>query len=129
MIADLAIAILACAAIAYVAGAPRRAPGRFPDLVRATEDELNSKKRSALGAIIDIEDERTVGKLSQEDFEILRREYEAEALDALMELDSLGSVPDDDLLEAEIAEMRARLACPRCGAPRLSAGPCERCGG
>lgn len=128
MIADLAIALLACAAIAYVAGAPRGAPGRFPDLTRATEDELTSKKRSALEAIIDMEDERTVGKLSQEDFEILRREYEAEALDALMELDTLQSVPDDDSLEAEIAEMRARLACPKCGAPRLSAGPCERCG-
>jgi hypothetical protein len=128
VIADLAIALLACGAIAYVASAPRTAPRRFPDALRVTEEELEAKKKSALGAIIDIEDEKTVGKLSDEDFEILRREYEAEALDALIELDGLQRVPDDDSLEAEIAAMRARLACPACGAPRLSAGPCERCG-
>ena len=128
MIADLLIALLACAAVAYVASAPRTAPRRFPDALRSSEEELEAKKKSALGAIIDIEDERTVGKLSDEDFEILRREYEAEALDALLELDSLQTVGDDDALEAEIAAMRARLACPNCGAPRASSGPCERCG-
>lgn len=128
MIADLFIALLACAAIAYVASAPRTAPRRFPDSLRASEDELRSKKKAALGAIIDIEDERSVGKLSDDDFEILRREYEREALDALIELDGLETVNDDDALEAEIAAMRARLACPNCGAPRTGADVCERCG-
>lgn len=128
MIADLAIALLACAALAYVAGGARAAPGRWPDLRHSVEDDLEEKKMAALGAIVDIEDERSVGKLSDEDFEILRREYESEALNALIELDGLQSLPDDDSLEAEIAAMRARIACPNCGAPRSSAGSCERCG-
>lgn len=128
MIGDLVVALLACAAIAYVASGPRAAPKRWPDAAGVAEEEAQAKKNAALEAIIDMEDERNVGKLSEEDFEALRREYEADALEALLELDALERVPDDDALEAEIAAMRARLVCASCGATKNSAGPCDRCG-
>lgn len=138
MIATLVVAVLACGALAYVA-APIRSR-LDPSLDPSFElDELQGKKRAALTAIIDIESERDVGKLSGEDFAILRSEYEAEAMDALVRLDALrapGGEEDADL-EAEIAAIRRRLAesgrpeslaCPSCGAARAPGGPCERCG-
>lgn len=140
MIAAAIIAALACAALAYVAAPLRK--GRRPTNERAADiEELESRKRAALTAILDIENEREVGKLSTEDFEVLRAEYEVEAVTALVELDAL-RVPDEDRLEAEIAAIRDRLgretsraepedaviACPSCGAPRVMGRACERCG-
>jgi rubrerythrin len=52
-----------------------------------------------------------------------------EALQALRELDELGARDaDDDELEREIAELRARLQCPRCGALREPGEECPECG-
>ena len=140
MIAALVIALLACAALAYVATPmrSRRDEGDEPSPIPA---ELESKKRAALTAILDIENERDVGKLSDEDFQVLRGEYETEAVSALLQLDSLRAAEDgaEAGLEAEIAEIRARLAasggrrgdllaCPSCGAPRVPGRACDRCG-
>jgi hypothetical protein len=44
----------------------------------------------------------------------------------LTELDAL-SGPEDDALEAEIAEMRERMTCPRCGALRSPGEACPSC--
>jgi hypothetical protein len=97
--------------------------------------ELYARKRAALGAILDIESERDAGKLSNQDFAALRAEYEAEAIDALRDLeradgaDPRMDLPEpDDELEAEIAALRAELICPRCGAPRPRGSLCPRCG-
>ena len=145
MIATIVIAALACGALAFVA-APMRSStssSREPSFDVA---ELESKKRAALVAIIDIENERDVGKLSSADFAVLRDEYETEAVAALIELDALRGSPGDDAgLEAEIAAIRERLAdshsqkpasstsaaliaCPSCGAPGVPGRACERCG-
>ncbi|HEY7876332.1 MAG TPA: 50S ribosomal protein L32, partial [Actinomycetota bacterium] len=104
--------------------------------------DLVGRKRAALTAILDMEDERDAGKLSDVDFAALRHEYEAEAAAALVELDALrgsgGTI--DESLEAEIAAIRARLQddspraaasleeCPTCGTPRVPGRTCERCG-
>lgn len=87
------------------------------------------KKASALTAIIDLEEEAQVGKLTPQELERLRESYEREALDALAQLDALAAAPvAEDPLEAEIAAVKQRLTCPSCGAPRASGGTCSRCG-
>lgn len=128
MIAGILVALLACVALVYVVAPVRRGPRRDrpdPSLLAA---EATSRKRAALTAILDLETERDIGKLSSADFEVLRAEYEAQALKALAELDALKDVHGDDAIEAEIAEVRERLACPSCGAIRAGSGPCPRCG-
>jgi hypothetical protein len=134
VIPALVVAALALLALAYVAG-----PLRDRDEAAGEESEvaaeLAGRKRAALTAILDMEEERDAGKLSASDFAILRREYEAEAAEALVELDALRSqtTGNDAALEAEIAAIRARLAaplepCPSCGTPRAPGRACERCG-
>ena len=127
MIAALLIAILACAALAYVVAPLRAGPRSEPPDGSATEAEAAGRKRAALTAILDLENERDVGKLSLADFEALRAEYEAQALAALAELDALESTGGDDAVEAEIAAVRARLVCPSCGAVRAPSGACPQC--
>lgn len=131
MILVVVVALLACAALAYVA-LPLGRRGRA-EKEPSVEGELDARKTTALSAIVDLENERLVGKLSEEDFDVLRAQYEAEALQALTELDAVrarsGPDPgaDDSSLEAEIAEMRRRLACPRCGNLRTREGTCAQC--
>ena len=129
MILVVAVALLACAALAYVAlplgqrrGQKVEAPPRA--------GELDAVKRTALSAIVDLEQDRSVGKLSDDDFEVLRAQYEAEALSALTELDALRAQADEPVdreLEEEIAAMRLRLECPRCGGLRSTEGTCPQC--
>lgn len=132
MILVAVVALLACAALAYVA-LPLGRRGR-DEKEPSAEVELDARKTTALSAIVDLENERLVGKLSDEDFDVLRAQYEAEALQALTELDAVraqadggGREADDASLEAEIAEMRRRLACPRCGSLRSAEGTCAQC--
>jgi hypothetical protein len=91
-------------------------------------EEAGARKRAALEAIIDMENERASGKLSEAGFEALRGQYEVEAVRALKEIDALsGQLEGDDaVLESEIARMRAGLTCPRCGAWKTGE-TCERC--
>lgn len=100
-------------------------------LSEETDDvaEAQADKRVKLGALVELEEDRVAGKLSQADFELLRRQYESEAIAALKRLDSLTDqpVPEDDL-EAEIARVRSRLRCPSCGAPRQPSERCPECG-
>lgn len=139
MTTALVVAALACAALAYVAAPLRdRDEPALPDGDDA--GELVGRKRAALTAILDMEDERDAGKLSREDFAALRNEYEAEAAAALLELDALraSGSPVDEGLEEEIAAIRQRLAtsrersdvepCPSCGTPRAPGRACEQCG-
>ncbi|MGH2698440.1 MAG: hypothetical protein ACRDJL_04480 [Actinomycetota bacterium] len=129
MIPVLLIVLLALGALVWVTLPVRRGP-RVDGPPPAQElDEANARKRAALLAIVDLENERATGKLSQTDFTVLRLEYEAQALAALREADALrDSTLDDDELETEIAAVRERLRCPRCGAARRPGRPCEQCG-
>jgi hypothetical protein len=115
MIAYILIGALAAAALMFVLAPVRAGTGR--DLPHGTfaRDEAEERKRAALTALLDLETERDVGKLEDEEFVTLRTEYEAEAVAALDDLDRLGppgtaeTVPEDDALEAEIARIRAKL--------------------
>ena len=126
----LIIGALAVAALAFVT-APLRRPERTTEIDPATE--LEEKKNVALTAILDLEDERDVGKLSDADFAELRWVYESDALDALHQLDAaaLGGTPTDRL-EQEIARVRERLSGARCANCNAPLGPgtsvCTRCG-
>jgi hypothetical protein len=136
----LVVALLAAAALAYVALPLGQRRGRREE-APSLERELDARKRAALSAIVDLEADRSVGKLSEEDFDVLRAQYEAEALRALTELDELQSRTqgtEDASLEEEIAEMRSRVAraasagrpqetCPRCGGLRSTEGVCPQC--
>ncbi|MGH2736886.1 MAG: hypothetical protein ACRDKZ_15000 [Actinomycetota bacterium] len=128
MIAAVFVGVLACLALAYVLAPTRRGP-RF-DAPMTTEEfeRADARKRAALTALVDLEGERAVGKLSEADFVTLRAEYEAEALSALRRLDALRDSDDDDEIEREIAALRERLTCPNCGAAKAPGQACERCG-
>lgn len=129
MISALVVAALASLALVYVSLPLRHGARREPAHVSSPADEAAARKRAALVGIIDLENERDVGKLSSEDFDKLRAEYEAEAVTALRELDALtDSTWDDDELELEIAKIREQLKCPTCGAPRTPGGACATCG-
>ena len=131
MIYAFVIAALAVAALAFVAAPIRR---KEQDVVTDPALELEEQKMVALTAILDLESERDVGKLSEEDFAELRAVYEVQALDALHRLDGVTAPAADstDPLETEIARVRARLSssrCPECGGPRRpGTDACPRCG-
>ena len=86
-----------------------------------------SRKRLALEGILDLEEEREAGKLTDDDFEELRGVYEVEAVEALRALEA-SDVPPADPLEAEIAAVKERLRCPACGAARRPGTTCPSCG-
>lgn len=128
MIPWLVVAVLAGVGLFYVFQVSRRAEEHKVSQGETLADELDARKRAALVAIVDLEDEHEVGKLSNTDLNSLRATYEAEALDALRELDALrDSTFDDDELEIEIAAMREQLKCPNCGSVRSPGQKCERC--
>ena len=125
MIVMILVALAACAALAYVAVPLRREHTTDLEEHWAAE-QAGARKQTALQAIVDLEEERAVGKLSAVDFAALRDQYEAEALVALKELDALGT--PDDALEAEIAALRVSLECPECGGLRAGERVCPQCG-
>lgn len=128
MIGAIIVVVLAVAALIYVIAPLRRDDQRELPVGPSLEEDALERKGTALTAILDLEDEARVGKLTQEELETLRSEYEREALVALEELDRIAGPPGaDDALEAEIAAMKERLACPSCGALRTSGGACSRC--
>lgn len=102
----IVLAITVAGALYVAAALTRSRIDRDPG--KQVTAELAARKRAALVGIVDLEGERAVGKLNDEDFAALRSEYEAEAMVAIAELDQL-SAPEDDL-EREIAELKARLA-------------------
>lgn len=128
MIAVFVVALLAAAALAYVIAPLREAATDELATGPSLEEEAQERKATALTAILDLEEESRMGKLTQGELETLRVEYEREALLALEQLDRIAAPPlADDPLEAEIAAMKKRLACPSCGAVRTAGGACSRC--
>ena len=134
MIPGLVVALLAILALIYVSAPIRRAPmGDGAPILDddGTTSDAEARKVAALTAILDLESERDVGKLSEDDLAELRSTYEHEALAALAELDAAGALPAADPLEREIAALRDRLSqdrCPSCGAARPAGTTCARCG-
>ena len=129
VIPGLVVALLAIVALIYVSAPIRRPPAVLDD--DGPTSEAEARKVAALTAILDLESERDVGKLSDADLAELRSTYEYEALAALAELDAAEALPAADPLEHEIAALRHRLSqdrCPSCGAARPAGTTCARCG-
>lgn len=126
MIPTFIVLALSCFAAFYVARSLKEgaASARVDE---GASLEAEDDKRLALAALIDLEEERDSGKLSRDDFERLRTTYEVEAVDALRRADAATDDGDEDDLEQEIARVRDRLRCPRCGAIRPSGELCPRC--
>jgi rubrerythrin len=134
MILELVIVVAALGALAYVAFPIWRGGGSLVGEVSTRADEAAGRKRAALDAIVDLEEERAAGKLSESDFTNLLARYERDAVRALDDLDAARAPGTDADLEAEIAAARARLVCPECGRSKATAAreaasnPCPRCG-
>lgn len=128
MIPAIVVALLALAALVYVAAPMRRGPRRDADAGPDPRSALEERKDAALEALVDLEEEADMGKLDERELKSLKQRYEREALEALAALDSVDLVGRDDPLEAEIAAVRERLTCAVCGAPREPGTRCARCG-
>ena len=128
MIPAIVIAVLAILALAYVAAPIGRTQRSIED--EPAEAPAEEKKRVALTGILDLEEERDGGKLSEVEFSELRRRYERDAIAALKELQRREPVTElDERLEREIAAARDRLRCSTCGAPRTTESDrCPSCG-
>jgi hypothetical protein len=92
-------------------------PGGIDD---AKWKELVDAKHAVYRSILDLEFDRSVGKVADEDYGILRHQHEVEALALLREMDAMAAAADaagaastqgvpQDTLEAEIAAARERL--------------------
>jgi hypothetical protein len=115
--------------------------GQEAPLVSAGEEpsEAQFKKRVSLLQLRDAEYEFAMGKLGDEDYQMLRKEISTEALEAIREEEveaegEASSFAEGSAdIEDEIAEVRARLSggafCSECGFPN---GPdakfCGECG-
>ena len=84
--------------------------------------ELVDAKHAVYRSILDLEFDRSVGKVAEEDYGILLHQHQAEALALLHEMDALASAAaeapvatkaPEDTLEAEIAAARERLHPPQ----------------
>lgn len=130
MIGVAIVAALVGIAVAYIVQpllkGPRTEAADPPRLAQEAEE----RKRAAILAILELEEEHQIGKLSTSDLAALRAQYEAAALRALRELEELGveSRIESDELEAEIARVKAQLSCPHCGAIRDPSEACPACG-
>lgn len=128
MTGALLVIVLAGIALALVLIPLRTGPRHARPDRDSLAVEAMDRKDAALTAILDLEAEQQIGKLSEPDFDALRDEYESQAVLALRELDALGGRASDDELEAEIAELRAHMTCPNCGAARVPDRACRQCG-
>ena len=128
MTAAIVIGALTLAAIAYIVAPIGRRARRIEEATPETAPE--ERKRVALTGILDLEEERDGGKLSDTEFADLRARYERDAIEALNDLDDRSPRGDvDDRLEREIASAREKLRCGTCGAPRgIEATRCPSCG-
>jgi hypothetical protein len=107
-------------------------------------DPEETAKGVALTALKEIEFDRETGKLSDADYELLKRKYTAAALEALR-AEQETSAPSDieAVIAAKVAVLRGEgpacptcgprpepdaLYCSACGRPLAQRGHCERCG-
>jgi hypothetical protein len=84
--------------------------------------DSSREKELALAAIRELEFDYATGKISPEDYALLRARYEARALQAIRRAataasGTAGGEPDlEALLEAEVAARRRSRRCASCGA-------------
>jgi len=112
-------------------------------IIEETEwDLLQRKKEVILGNIQDLDFEYKCGKLSEEDYQKIRAEMNAEAALVFQEVENLESSEDlDALIRREISARKDRskksgaatpattIACPSCGSKNPTTNKfCAECG-
>jgi ribosomal protein L37E len=108
--------------------------------------ELKNKKAGAYAAIRELEFDLSMGKLTEEDFQILRRQYTQEAVGYMKEMDNLESpptavskpvdtVPEEENQQGDTAirnpksTKRKHIYCTSCGAKAaVESRFCAACG-
>lgn len=76
-------------------------------------DRLIEEKTAVYRAMLDLEFDHQLGKVADNDYAIMRRQHESEAVAILKALDSSSSVEAlVDVLEKEIATARSRIVPP-----------------
>lgn len=96
------------------------------------DDPLLARRDRALAALREIDFDKATGKLSDEDYDRMKTQFSAEALDAIQAVDAV-SAPTDDV-EVLISAARTPGAarhkfCLECGSPLEGAGRfCLECG-
>jgi rubrerythrin len=114
LLAQGALAACAIAAVAYPLFSRKKPSGLVPssrDELEAQRDALLEQKQVAYETIKELELDWTSGKLSEEDYQTMRREIEQEAIQVLKELDTLEDL--EATLREEPEDVRPR--CPECG--------------
>jgi hypothetical protein len=105
---------------------PKRAPVVYEPL-----DPEETARGVALTALKEIEFDRETGKLSDADYELLKRKYTAAALEALRVERQAGPPSDiEAMIAAKVVILRGGApACPTCGPrPEPDALYCSGCG-
>ena len=106
------------------------------------KENLMEKKDEMLGALKEIEFEYQMGKLSEQDYNELKKDYEINALKILRELDTKNDGnSENDLIEEEIKALRFQKKksdnkskkkfkyCPECGTQvDINYKFCSNCG-
>lgn len=144
MLLEIAAALALGGLVLWLVFEPLISPGR-PDLSLLEPEAPEETRRGiALLALKEIEFDRETGKLSQRDYELLKRRYGGEALAALAEeekssppLTRAATGDPEELIASRLQSLRSARtagqpvppACPRCGPrPEPEALFCSRCG-
>lgn len=80
------------------------------EVVETRADELEREKRALLKAIKEVEFDREMGKMTEEDAGEIVKVYRARAIEILKELDQGGADADEPVKARIDKELRARLA-------------------
>ena len=135
MAGEVLAAVLVGIAALWLVLQPLIRPRSSPSLPFEPLDPEETPKGVALAALKEIEFDRETGKLSDDDYELLKAKYTVAAVEALRREQS-GAVPNDveALIAVKVRSLRsATAATPLDTAPLLSpasgSGPaCDTCG-
>lgn len=110
MIESLVIAFGAVALAVWTLAPFFRPKPLEPSTASARLAQLIESKHAVYRSILDLEFDNRVGKISDSDYLVLRRQHESDAIAILKEMDLEASAESNaDLLETEISAARDRL--------------------
>ena len=139
MALEVVAAALVGLAVVWVVLQPLLLPGSPKPPIYEPPDPEETPRGVALSALKEIEFDRETGKLSDEDYDFLKRKYTGAALEALRaeSADAAGTDDAEAMIAARVRALRSVAtsaspeapACPTCGPrPEPDAAFCSTCG-